>query len=122
MLSTFCMLFTATSFLGTYTQESPMFLYKIITVENWSANQDRQEIILSNDDRTFIHFSTKEQLPRILEKYWHDKAYIVLKVNTEQLRGTLVLEPNRPGGDKYYHLYNGYIPTSAVTVDRAHEA
>ncbi len=93
-----------------------MFLYKIITPENWSVSRDKQKLILSDDDRAFIHFSTEEQLPRILEKYWQNKAHVALKINTAQLLGTLVLESNRPDGDKYYHLYDGAILLHGVEI------
>jgi len=102
------------SFLITYAQDEPMFLYKIISPESWHTSQEKHKLILNADDHSFIHFSTEEQLPRILEKYWRNKEHIVLKVNTALLPGELVLESNRPGGDKYYHLYNGCIPISAA--------
>jgi len=90
-------------------------LYKILTEENWEASQREEFLVLPAEDAAFIHFAKKDQLERIVSKYWIDvKAYVVLKIDSSQLIGRLVLEANRLGGDLYYHLYEGKIPLGAV--------
>ncbi|MBA3722179.1 MAG: DUF952 domain-containing protein [Parachlamydiaceae bacterium] len=97
----------------------PKYLYKILSVDDWSKSQSRKNIQLSVDDEEFIHFSTEEQLDKIIAKYWGVKSnYIVLKVFTEKLNGKMVFESNPGGVNKYYHLYEGSIPLEAVVEAR----
>lgn len=91
----------------------PIFLYKVLSINDWEKS--RETVLLSKADADFIHFSTKEQLNRILEKYWADVSdYVILKVEAAKLPGELVFEANPGGVNKYYHLYHGFIPLSAV--------
>ncbi len=93
----------------------PKFLFKILSLENWRASSENTTIHLSSFDNAFIHLATEEQLPKILEKFWGDKPeYVLLKLDVSQLPGKLVLEANPGGSTKYYHLYDGSIPSSAV--------
>jgi peptide deformylase len=93
----------------------PQYLYKILSLKNWQATQNRKAVQLSADDDTFVHFSTENQLDRIIQKYWPDAPQLViLKINTEQLKGDLVFEANPGGTTKYYHLYDGFIPFNAI--------
>lgn len=106
------MIFVPSLFLAT--NEAPMKLYKIISLEQWHTSKALDHIALDMMDNDFIHFATEEQVDRVAAKFWANKAYLVLTLNTELLPGTLVHEANRPGGDKYYHLYNGSIPKAAI--------
>ncbi len=106
----------ATTFLFGSDMETPPFLYKILSYKNWQASQARQAVILTSEDEAFIHFSTDEQLERILNKFWKDAPQVViLKIDTVKLVGRLVFETN-PGGSgaKYYHLYEGLIPFESI--------
>jgi|GEM_PF-1433655 len=92
---------------------APAYLYKILSVDDWANSCKR--VHLSKMDKDFIHFSTEEQLDRIVSKYWADVSeYVVLKVETEKLPGDLRFEANPGGASKYYHLYNGSIPLGAI--------
>lgn len=103
------------SLFGVDESPPPPFLYKILSVENWQASQGKESLQLSQDDSQFIHLSTKSQVDRIAQKYWADAPqYVVLKLDTTQLQGRLALEANPGGTTKYYHLYQGSIPTKAV--------
>ena len=91
------------------------YLYKILSYQHWQASQSRQSLVLSADDHNFIHLSTKEQLEKIIAKYWADASRVViLKLKTERLQGELVFEANPGGTTKYYHLYKGLIPFNAI--------
>ena len=95
--------------------EYPIYLYKIISKENWIKSQNCKFIQLSDDDSKFIHLATKEQLNRIIEKFWSkDLNYVVLKLKVCDLAGKLVLEANPCGVNKYYHLYQGSILLCSV--------
>jgi len=93
----------------------PKHLYKIISVKNWLNSQNKELLDLESADDSFIHFSTKDQLDRIILKYWSNvDGYIQLQINVQMLPGKLVFESNPGGSNKYYHLYNGYIPMESV--------
>lgn len=76
---------------------SPDSLYKILSIANWESSQYKESLVLDSDDDLFIHFSTENQLSRILTKYWQDRDYVVLKIDPKKLLGQLVFEAN-PGG------------------------
>jgi uncharacterized protein (DUF952 family) len=96
-----------------------MELYKILSLENWQKSQAQEMLVLSDADAKFVHFSTRDQFERILQKYWSDGSeYVVLKVDSEKLLGRLVLEANPGGVNQYYHLYDGSIPLEAVVEQR----
>src|SRR5579871_5270212 len=77
---------------------SPQYLYKILSLRNWQATQSRKTVQLSAEDDAFIHFSTQDQLERIVEKYWADAPQLViLKIDSSQLEGKMLFETN-PGG------------------------
>ena len=96
-------------------QQAPPYLYKILSLRNWQATQRGKAVQLSAEDEAFIHLSTEDQLERILGKYWADAPqFVILKIDTTQLKGRLVLEANPGGTTKYYHLYDGSIPVHSI--------
>lgn len=98
--------------------DAPTYLYKVVSMENWETTC--KNVSLSKEDESFIHLSTQEQLDHILKKFWADApGYVVLKLETSRLKGKLVLESNPGGTNKYYHLYEGEIPLSAVVEMKA---
>jgi peptide deformylase len=93
----------------------PPYLYKILSYRNWLATQSRKIVVLSAEDSVFIHFSTEDQLQRILEKYWSDQSnYVILKVDTSMVKGRMAYEANPGGSNRYYHLYDGCIHFEAI--------
>jgi uncharacterized protein (DUF952 family) len=95
--------------------EKPEYLYKILSREDWEKSQSQIFIVMPKEDKDFIHLSKEDQLNRIIEKYWsHVSEFVILKVKTDQLPGTLVYEANPGGTNQYYHLYEGSIPLKAV--------
>ena len=94
---------------------TPSYLYKIISVEDWNSSKNETSVKLSLMDDVFIHLATEEQIDKIIEKFWAQvPEVVVLKLETAQLPGKLMFEKNPGGANKYYHLYNGLIPRSAV--------
>lgn len=101
------------------TDKPPKYLFKILSLENWEETHRIGRVKLSEDDRDFIHFSTEDQLQRIIDKYWNGIPYfIVLKIFSEKLSGNLIFEANPGGSNKYYHLYEGSIPMEAIAEVR----
>lgn len=101
------------------TNQFPQYLYKIISLRNWQATQSRKTAQLSTEDDAFIHFSTQNQLEKIIGKYWADASqFVILKIDCEKLEGRLVFETNPGGTTKYYHLYDGLIPFNSIVESR----
>lgn len=101
-------------------KDRPIYLYKVLSLEDFA--QSCKTIHLSKMDSDFIHFSTELQLDKIIEKYFAKvSTYMVLKLETAKLPGNLVLEANPGGTTKYYHLYNGSIPLSAILEAKVHK-
>jgi len=105
----------------TKVQERPNYLYKVLSMDDWAKSSET--VLLSSMDADFIHLSTKDQLDKIVEKYWAGASeYVVLKIEAAKLSGELVLEANPGGTNKYYHLYNGSIPLSAIMESKIKNA
>jgi|SRR5579872_1775456 len=102
------------------TEKGPTYLYKVLSMDDWAKSCET--VHLSSKDADFIHLSTEDQLDRIIEKYWAGASeYIVLKIETAKLSGNLILEANPGGTNKYYHLYNGSIPLTAIIESKVHK-
>lgn len=94
-------------------------LYKVLPLDLWQQSQGKEMLVLSPMDNDFIHFSTEAQVEKTAAKFFADvPSYVVVKVDVSKLKGELVLEANPGGVSKYYHLYNGAIPRSAVVEYR----
>jgi uncharacterized protein (DUF952 family) len=105
----------------TQMEEKPTYLYKVLSMDDWAKSSET--VHLSCMDADFIHLSTEDQLDKIIEKYWAGvPEYVVLKIETVKLTGKLVLEANPGGTNKYYHLYNGFIPWNAIVESKIKNA
>lgn len=100
---------------------TPKYLYKIVSPEEWQKSKNQRVVETSSLDENFIHLATEEQLPQIAQKFWKNKDYVILKLDTKKLVGSLVYEANPGGKTLYYHLYEGTIPfDSVVDVSATH--
>ena len=94
---------------------APKYLYKVVTKKTWNQSKDKEQLELSEFDREFIHLATKEQLPKIIDKFFAGQSDIlVLKLDPQKLPGRLIKEKNPGGTMKYYHLYDGAILKKAI--------
>ncbi|MBS2039281.1 DUF952 domain-containing protein [bacterium] len=94
----------------------PAHLYKILTPAAWQQCQGQERLSLGKDDLSFIHLSESDQVARIASKFFKGETrVIVVELNPGLLPGRLVHEANPGGSTLYYHLYDGYLPTRAVT-------
>lgn len=100
--------------IGSFVNTTPEYLYKVLSQDEWQKSQHQEHVVPSTMDTDFIHLSTEEQLPRIIQKFWNNQSYVVLKLTPKDLKGRLAFEVNPGGTNLYYHLYNGFIPLSAV--------
>lgn len=100
-------------------QKPPKHLFKVMTLENWEKSHGSASLFLTQDDEAFIHFSTDEQVERIINKFFsNEKKIVLVVVDTGKLPGKLVFEANPGGSSKYYHLYGGSIPWASVVEER----
>lgn len=94
-------------------------IYKIFRRHEWQSLQSSSSYLGSDDDKRdgFIHFSTLEQTPKTLEKYFSDETevfiagYEATAFNSEKLRW----EKSR-GGALFPHLYAPITSTCHKTV------
>lgn len=96
-------------------KQPPNYLFKVISKENWNKSKESGVLVLDAFDEAFIHLAKEDQIEHVLNKFWKDrKDYLVLQIAVSEMKGTLVYEANRGGTNKYYHLYDGTIPISAI--------
>jgi uncharacterized protein (DUF952 family) len=93
-------------------------IYKILTDKEWSDFKESgtfEGSALDKKDK-FIHLAFEDQYPAILEKFFNGVEHVILvEIDSKKLaEGTLKIEANKPGGEKYPHLYST-IPFAAVT-------
>jgi uncharacterized protein (DUF952 family) len=88
----------------------------------WEAARERGTYETSTRGRTlqeegFIHFSTREQLPRIAEFLYGDydgpDELVVLVVDPALVGAPVKYEAVEPGGEEFPHVY-GPVPAEAV--------
>jgi uncharacterized protein (DUF952 family) len=92
-----------------------VLIFKIVHAEEWRDAERSGAYAGSMKDRSdgFLHFSTAEQVPGTLEKYYAGVTDLVLVcVDAEGLGTSLKFEPARDGA-LFPHLY-GTLATSAV--------
>ena len=99
--------------------DTPTYLYKILSPASWQAGQESDRLALGPDDENFIHLAEAHQVERIANKFFSEyEEVVVVQLRTDELQGRLVKESN-PGGEvKYYHLYDGFLPMKAVHSHR----
>jgi len=93
---------------------TPTYLYKILSVTDWEESQNDHRLKLSQMDSKFIHLATDQQVPHVIQKFWSSRSCVILKLKRSDLVGDLRYEKNPGGMSKYYHLYHGSIPFSAI--------
>ncbi len=92
-----------------------MSVFKIVHASEWAAAQTRGDFSGSEKDCAdgFLHFSTAEQIPGTLARYYADADDLVLvAVDAAALGDALKYEVSRDGA-LFPHLY-ALLPLSAV--------
>ncbi|WP_225834917.1 DUF952 domain-containing protein [Streptomyces sp. NK08204] len=97
-------------------------IYHVTERSLWDAARERGAYEMSTRGRTlqeegFIHFSTREQLPRIAGllygAYDGPDDLVVLVVDPARLDVPVRYESVKPGGEEFPHVY-GPVPVDAV--------
>jgi uncharacterized protein (DUF952 family) len=90
-------------------------IFKIIHAEEWHAQEAKGIYRGSAKDIAdgFLHFSTAEQLPGTLARYYAGARDLVLVAVDESALGEALKYEASTGGALYPHLY-GAVPLSAV--------
>ncbi|MGW0768773.1 DUF952 domain-containing protein [Streptomyces sp. NPDC002676] len=100
----------------------PPRIFHVTERSLWDAARERGAFEMSTRGRTlqeegFIHFSTREQLPRIAEllygTYDGPDDLVVLVVDPALLGVPVKYESAEPGGEEFPHVY-GPVPVDAV--------
>lgn len=90
-----------------------MLIYKISPRTEWPKTETAYSGSAKDKEDGFIHFSTAEQLPGTLSKYYADADDLVLvAVDPAPLGDRLRYEPSRDGA-LFPHLY-GTLPLASV--------
>ena len=97
-------------------------MLKIVLLSAWvqfEADLSRKFVPLAKEDQNFIHFSEEHNIKKTLSKFFNNQEVVILSIDRSKVIGDLRYETNKPGGDKYFHLYhdeNGQrgIPREAV--------
>ena len=98
--------------------EVPIYLYKIIEESHWKKSEQEKKLLLTPADDDFIHLSEEHQLDGIIKKFFPGKEdVIVLKIDVSSIKGKLVKESNPGGKNRYFHLYDGFIPFNSILLD-----
>lgn len=91
-----------------------MLIYHIVPPEIWEKFKD-ENFYEAESLKTegFIHCSYPNQLETVLERYYKNKARVmILQINPNLLTAQLIAEPST-GGEIYPHIY-GKINRAAI--------
>jgi uncharacterized protein (DUF952 family) len=93
------------------------FIYHVISQIGW--NKISESEFYAPDSLTsdgFIHFSYKDQIPGVIERYYKNQTdLLVIKVEVNKLKSNLLLE-KVPGTGLFPHLYGKLNLDSVIGV------
>lgn len=97
--------------------QSPNYVYKLLTIEQWQAvNEHQLEATYGSDlDQRdgYLHLSLNSQVPAIANKYFADLTDGKLfKIDYNVIESSVKWEPNSKG-QMFPHVY-GVIPKEAI--------
>lgn len=90
-------------------------IFHIVTPSYWQTFDDKDVYFSETfNDEKFIHCSTIEQLPGVLQRYYKNAGEVVkLTINEEKLTTQPIYEA-AANGEEFPHIYGG-INKSAIT-------
>lgn len=93
-----------------------LYLYKVVTLEQWHDSQKATHLKLLPADEEYIHLSTEQKIFDVIENFYSsEEEVVVLTLDIYALEGRLVEEMiPKKGSTGYYHLIDGAIPMEAV--------
>jgi uncharacterized protein (DUF952 family) len=89
-------------------------LYHLALEQDWAraaggADYDRSTIGRSLADEGFIHCSFAEQVQAVADRFYRERAdVIMLEIDADALRSPVKIEPV-PGGETFPHIYGPII-------------
>jgi uncharacterized protein (DUF952 family) len=91
-----------------------MKIYHIVTPEIWENFKDKDFYeAASLQTEGFIHCSFREQLEKVLQRYYSDaEKILILEIETEKLDSKVIEEPST-NDEIYPHIY-GWINRAAI--------
>lgn len=93
------------------------FIYHVISQIDWNGISESE--FYAPDSLTsegFIHFSYKDQIPGVIERYYKDQSnLLVIKVEVNKLKSNLLLE-KVPDTGLFPHLYGKLNLDSVIGV------
>ena len=99
--------------------QNPQYLYKVLSLRNWQATQNRNTVLLTTEDCKFIQFLKEDQIQEYLTKNGPDEnQFVVLKIDISKLDGKLALESNPEEITQYFRLYDGFIPFHSISESK----
>jgi peptide deformylase len=70
---------------------SSQYLYKILSIRDWQATQNRTTVQLPAEDDPVIHFFTENQLDEVISQYWtHAPQFVVVKIDSHKVEGNFI--------------------------------
>jgi uncharacterized protein (DUF952 family) len=95
-------------------------IFHVTTILEWESQLDRDEFFPADYEREgFIHCSTEDQLPGVLERYFKDKSGLALiHIDELKLKPELRFEPST-NNEKFPHVYGGINHEAVVKVTSA---
>lgn len=90
---------------------SHSMIYKILTLDEFASFNENKKFVGNPLDHKdgYMHFSTREQYPDIIQKFFPGQKVVVLEIDPANIIGMLKFEKNGPDGEAYPHLYHGVI-------------
>lgn len=93
------------------------FIYHLISQPDW--NKISQSEYYAPDSLTtegFIHFSYKDQIPGVIERYYRDQTdLLIIKVDVNKLKSNLIIE-KVPDTGLFPHLYGKLNLDAVISV------
>jgi uncharacterized protein (DUF952 family) len=91
-----------------------MMIYHIVLPDYWAEWKEEENYYPATfEQEGFIHLSTAQQVPGVLERYYQGvKTLILLEIATEKLKTAAIYEP-ATSGENYPHIY-GPINREAI--------
>lgn len=93
------------------------YIYHVISQIEWNENSESE--FYAPDSFTsegFIHFSYKDQIPGVIERYYKEQTgLLLLKVDVNKLKSNLLFE-KVPGAGSFPHLYGKLNLDSVIGV------
>lgn len=97
-------------------------IYHIVMTEYWETFSDKTIYFSETfEQEKFIHCSTLEQLPGVLQRYYKNAGEVIkLTIDEEKLTTQFIYEA-APNGEEFPHIYGGINKDAVVRVEELTE-